>query len=208
MITAGPTREHLDPVRFITNGSSGRLGLAIAHQLKKAGASVTVVLGPTSEQPSRGIKIHRVTTAREMNKKVLHYRNPDIFIATAAVGDWRLKNPSPKKWKKDKKRSHIIKLIRNPDILMNMGTWKEKVDSPCLIIGFALETTRLIPSAQKKCKEKNCDLVIANFPATFSSDKIKSVWVEKNGNVDSLPQLSKNIFAKKLLEWIVNHEPI
>ena len=195
LITAGPTREPMDPVRFLSNPSSGAMGIALAETLAARGVRVELVLGPTALRPSRRIKVFSVTTALEMaasvKKRVLR---ADAFIATAAVGDWRFSTVARKKLKKGAAKTMTVKLVRNPDILA-------AAKAP-LKIGFALETGDLERNGLQKLREKNCDLLIANAPASFTSDRIRPAWIEKSGSVKRLPAMTKKSLARKIAQWL------
>jgi phosphopantothenoylcysteine decarboxylase/phosphopantothenate--cysteine ligase len=200
LITAGPTREWMDPVRFLSNPSSGAMGLNIARALKKNGAFVTVVLGPTRLTPPSGIQVVRVETALEMFAAVKkHLRRTDALIASAAVGDWRFARVAAHKLKKS--ASITVRLEKNPDILAWAGRQKNK--QPGLkLVGFALETQRIEPNAAQKLKQKNLDLIIANDPASFGSDTIHTRWLERNKPIQDLGRLKKKSLASKLAKWL------
>ncbi len=203
LITAGPTREWMDPVRFLSNPSSGAMVLAIASALQKKSASITVVLGPTHLSPPSKIRVVRVETAKQMFsvvKSLLH--RSDVFIASAAVGDWRFARTSETKLKKENSSSMTVRLEKNPDILAWVGEGKKKRTSPLCVVGFALETERLKTNAEKKLKRKNLDLIIANGPASFSDDKIHARWIEKNKAIQDLGNLNKKVLAAKLAAWL------
>ena len=179
LITAGPTYEAIDPVRFIGNHSSGKMGFAIAEECQKRGAEVILVSGPTSLYPSENIDLHRVTSAKEMFDKVFEfYENVDIVISSAAVADYAPKTVANEKIKKDKE-SFSIELVKNPDILKIMGEQKEKQ----FLVGFALETQNEEENAKGKLKRKNLDMIVLNSlkdsGAGFKKDTILSCFIKK-----------------------------
>jgi len=202
LITAGPTREPLDPVRYLSNHSSGEMGLSLAAAFARAGARVTVVLGPVSLPAPPGIGVVRVTTAREMSSAV-RQRLPscDAFIATAAVADWRPVAPRSSKIKKKGATFLTVRLAANPDILAEAGRWKGRRTTP-LLVGFALETRDLEKQASKKLARKNLDLIIGNGPDTFSRPTIKPLWLERGAAARSLPRRSKKALSSMIVRWV------
>ncbi len=196
----------MDPVRFLSNASSGRVGIEIAKAARKMGAEVVLVLGPTHLSPPSSVKTIRVTTAVEMNSHVQKYlKTSNVFIATAAVGDWRFKNPASQKIKKGRQTQMHVSLIRNPDILAQAGVFKKR-RKDLILVGFALETKDQVDEARKKLARKNLDLIVANDPRSFSSEKIKSTWIDCHGEIKKQELLPKTAFAKKLLAWISRYE--
>lgn len=199
IVTAGPTREPLDPVRYISNKSSGKQGYAIAAALAAAGADTVLVSGPVGMDPPPGVTIRRVETAVDMLDAVQRALPADIFIAAAAVADWRAKNASAQKTKKGANGPPTIELIENPDILATVSQMKK--GRPKLVVGFAAETENLIPNAQAKLARKKCDLIIANDvgaeQAIFGGDLNRVVVVDSAG-AESWPQVSKAEVATKI----------
>ncbi|PNR96493.1 bifunctional phosphopantothenoylcysteine decarboxylase/phosphopantothenate--cysteine ligase CoaBC [Petrotoga olearia] len=159
LVTAGPTVERIDPVRFLSNRSSGRMGYELAREFANRGADVTLISGPTNLEPPTTInKIVRIESAEELRQKVLeHFEDSDIIIMTAAVSDLRIKNYSDQKLKKDKIIS--LEIEKNPDIIKELG--RRKRDGQ-ILVGFAAETENLKENAMKKLKEKNMDMIILN----------------------------------------------
>lgn len=197
LITAGPTREYLDPVRFLSNDSSGAMGFAIANALKARGARVLTIAGPTKHKPTV-----RVCSALEMSAAVKkNIKQADVFIATAAVSDWRFERRLRQKMKKGKTQTLCLKLIRNPDILAEAGLWKKKKGKP-LLVGFALETTGVALAARKKMKEKNLDLIIGNTPDSFGSSRLRPYWLERSAAGRTLPVMTKKALAQKITAWL------
>jgi phosphopantothenoylcysteine decarboxylase/phosphopantothenate--cysteine ligase len=202
LVTAGPTREYLDPVRYLTNGSSGEMGLEIARALKKS--SVTVVAGPIQKTFPSSVKLVSVQSALHMSSAVRRLLpRTDVFIATAAVSDWRFANPSTRKLKKGSAKTLTVRLVANPDILAMAGASKKRP----LLVGFALETSGVERAMKEKLKKKNLDLIIGNSPASFGSPKIKAYWLEKGRSMKSLGVLKKKELAQRLARWIKTRVP-
>ena len=205
MITAGPTREYIDPVRFITNRSSGKQGYAIAEELQKNGFETTLISGPTNLKPPEGVKIFNVTSADEMYEKTIKNLPVDVAIFTAAVGDFRAKLINVDKIKKEKFEK--IELIKNKDILSY--TSKHNKLRPKLVIGFAAETSNLDENSKNKLIEKNCDWIISNdvsnkeigFDSEYNEVKI---FRRNKPNIENISITTKEMIAKKLVEKISN----
>jgi len=202
LITAGPTYEYIDPIRILTNRSSGKMGYALAKASHRRGAEVTLVSGPTSLKPIPHIHTIPVETSLEMKKAVLdHYESCNIIIKTAAVADYR-----PKKSFKDKmkKRYKILtlELERNPDILYQLG--KNKGDR--ILVGFAAETKNIISQAKSKLDKKNLDLIVVNKALQekggFGSDSNEVTLIDHQGRIDALPLMEKEELADKILDKI------
>lgn len=202
LITAGPTREPIDPVRYLTNRSSGKMGYALAVCAHNRGANVTLISGPTNLDKPRGVNFISVETATEMFEEVRRlYQNQDIIIKAAAVADYRPKNYNQQKIKKNDDDLEI-KLERNPDILSYLGENKGNR----VLVGFAAETNDLKDNAQKKLLKKNLDFIAANNVAgtdsVFGSDTNKVILYFKEGSSKELPLLSKNQVANIILDEI------
>lgn len=166
LVTAGPTREYLDAVRFISNASSGKMGFACAGAAARAGHEVTLVTGPVDLPDPRGVKTVRVVSAVEMHRAVMKaYPKVDAAIATAAVGDYRPADRVDGKLKK-KDGVLVLKLVRTPDILQELGAKKDGR----LLVGFALEVQDAVANALSKYEKKNLDYIVLNTPKTFASD--------------------------------------
>jgi phosphopantothenoylcysteine decarboxylase / phosphopantothenate---cysteine ligase len=201
LITGGPTQEPIDPVRFITNRSSGRMGYALARVAKRRGADVILVTGPTSLPiPGRDIKVIPVRTAEELKDAVLTYlKECSILIMTAAVADYRPKVVNERKLKKESP-SLSLELERTTDILKEIG--KTKQDQ--IVIGFAAETEDLVYNAHKKMVEKRLDLIIANeVSAGFGRDTNQVKILYPNGEMEDLPLMSKEEVSTTLLDRVV-----
>jgi len=203
LVTAGPTREHLDPVRFITNHSSGKMGYALAQRAKNRGADVTLVSGPTALKPPDGIRVIAVETAQEMFEAVKDlYPEMDIVIKAAAVADYR---PKIKQCQKIKKSCSelVLELERTPDILGYLGEHKEHQ----ILVGFAAETEKLLDHAREKLRRKNLDMIVANDltmeGAGFAGDTNIAVIINKNGAVKEPPLMTKEKLADVILDEVV-----
>jgi phosphopantothenoylcysteine decarboxylase/phosphopantothenate--cysteine ligase len=197
LVTAGPTIEPLDPVRFLTNASSGKTGYAIAEEAARRGADVSLVSGPTTLPDPFGVRTVRVTTALEMRDAVNEeYSKADVVVATAAVSDFRPASPAAHKVHKDDAPA-LLELVRNPDILAELGEGK----GARLLVGFAAETRDVVASAQAKLASKNIDLVVANDVSEpglgFGADVNRVSLVSADG-VDELPVLGKRAIAQTL----------
>jgi phosphopantothenoylcysteine decarboxylase / phosphopantothenate---cysteine ligase len=203
MVTAGPTREELDPVRYFTNHSSGKMGYAIASAAKKLGADVTLVTGPTSLEVPSGVQIERVISAKEMfDKAISLYKEQDIVIKCAAVADYTPITVHSNKFKK-KNDTWTIELKKTDDILKELGERKEHQ----ILVGFAAETENLEDYAKDKLIRKNLDIVVGNDVSKegsgFGSDTNEIVMIKKDGSVRQLPILSKEQAANELLEEVL-----
>jgi phosphopantothenoylcysteine synthetase/decarboxylase len=199
LITAGPTREYLDPVRFISNASSGKLGISIAKVFKKK-FKVILICGPTGVKPPKDVKTVFVETSQAMFHKVKKFfPKCDIFISTAAVADYKPKKFVSKKIKKTNKPYTLV-LEPTVDILHYCGKHKLKTQ---LLVGFALETDHGIKNAIKKLVEKNLDYIILNPKQSLNSDYITATIIDKNFNITNLGRRTKISFAKKLLNIFV-----
>ncbi|MFW0967509.1 MAG: bifunctional phosphopantothenoylcysteine decarboxylase/phosphopantothenate--cysteine ligase CoaBC [Thermacetogeniaceae bacterium] len=203
LVTAGPTREHIDPVRFITNHSSGKMGFALARRAKNRGAQVTLVSGPTTIKPPDGVRVIAVETAQEMFEVVKDlFTDMDIVIKAAAVADYR---PKVKESQKIKKSCSdlVLELERTPDILGYLGEHKEKQ----LLVGFAAETEKVLDHAREKLLRKNLDLIVANDltmeGAGFAAETNIAVIINKKGSVRELPLMTKDKLADMILDEVV-----
>jgi phosphopantothenoylcysteine decarboxylase / phosphopantothenate---cysteine ligase len=193
LITLGSTREHLDPVRFLSNASSGKMGLALAREFRARNAKVFLISGP-GISADHGFPSCSVISAREMlSETVKRFPSCDLFISTAAVADFR---PSKQKSRKIHKTGKTlqIRLISNPDILKTVTRKKTKQ----FCVGFALEDSNPVRNAQRKMKEKKCDLMILNSPKTIGSNSIEATLLDPEGNVVWLGNLKKEECAKKI----------
>ncbi|MBI5048595.1 MAG: bifunctional phosphopantothenoylcysteine decarboxylase/phosphopantothenate--cysteine ligase CoaBC [Deltaproteobacteria bacterium] len=200
LVTAGPTREAIDPVRFISNPSSGKMGYAIARAAKRRGAEVVLVSGPSHLAPPRGITFIKTTTAEDMAEAAMrHYPQSTVVIMAAAVSDYRPKISHGKKVKKEEARFNI-ELERTQDILKEMGNRKRGQ----FLVGFALETEDILANAKKKLKEKKLDLIIANDPTSFDGEVTQVTVLGKDDKIEALPALAKNEVAEHILDRVIN----
>ncbi|HEY3275804.1 MAG TPA: bifunctional phosphopantothenoylcysteine decarboxylase/phosphopantothenate--cysteine ligase CoaBC [Syntrophorhabdaceae bacterium] len=205
LVTAGPTMEYIDPVRCITNRSSGKMGYAIAKIAKRRGAEVTLITGKTYVAPPRtDIKVVEVTTANEMRDAVLeHYKSASVIIKAAAVADFKCKTESGQKIKKKGGNACMnLELEKNPDIIAELGTIK----GDRILVGFAAETENILEHAADKLKRKNLDLIIANDVSKegigFGSDNNEVAILDKSGNIRQVPFLSKDEIAHIILDAV------
>ena len=202
LITAGPTREYLDPVRYISNGSSGKMGYSVAEEAKKRGAKVILVSGPVNIEPPKGVKFIKVISARDMLAAAKKYFSAsDIFIAAAAVSDYRPGKSYEKKIKKTGKAVKL-KLVPNPDILLTLSKSPgRRAARPPILAGFALETDNLIKNAREKLKRKNLDMIVANGPETIDSG-ISTGALITAGGIKRFRHISKQQLARMMLDAI------
>ena len=200
LITSGRTKENIDPIRYLSNNSSGKMGYSLAQAAADLGAEVTLISGPTDLKIRNGLKnFISVESALEMYEKVDEYfKNTDIFIACAAVADYR-----PKEYKKEKiKKSDsdfVIELVRNPDILLEMSKKKEKQ----LLVGFAAETNNIKENALKKLEKKNLDIIVANNASVMGSDENVIEIIKKDRTSVEISQKSKVELAYDILSEVI-----
>ncbi|MFV1950980.1 MAG: bifunctional phosphopantothenoylcysteine decarboxylase/phosphopantothenate--cysteine ligase CoaBC [Nitrospinota bacterium] len=207
LITAGPTQEPLDPARYLSNPSSGKMGYALADTARRRGAEVILISGPGSLPIPNGVTFIPVKRAREMEKAVLsHIDRSDTVIMSAAVSDFEPKRFSKKKIKKTNK-DIVLELKRTPDILAKIGLRKEDK----IIVGFAAETDDIIVKAEKKLKNKRLDLIVVNDISNpdigFRSDFNQVSIIDNEGKVDHLPLMSKKRLADIIIDRIIAVEP-
>ncbi|HQA59385.1 MAG TPA: bifunctional phosphopantothenoylcysteine decarboxylase/phosphopantothenate--cysteine ligase CoaBC, partial [Acetivibrio sp.] len=204
LITAGPTREAIDPVRFITNPSSGKMGYAIAAAACERGASVRLISGPVNLEKPCGVETVYVTRAMEMYNEVMKvYKNYDVLIMVAAVADYRCAQIADRKIKKSDDNL-TIELVRNPDIAAELG----KVKGDRILVGFSAETDNLLKNASGKLISKNMDMIVANDVtmegAGFGADTNVVKLIKRGGNIVDLPVMSKKDVAHRILDEILN----
>ena len=203
LVTAGPTWEAIDPVRFITNPSSGKMGYALARAAEHRGGEVTLISGPAGISDPIHVNVVRIKTAQEMAQAVFkHMKDCQIIIKAAAVSDYRPKQNEKHKIKKDSNEM-AIDLIKNQDILKELGKTKKNQ----MLVGFAAETKELGKNAGKKLKEKNLDIIAGNLvgdPSSgFGTDTNKVTLFFKDGTQESIPEMGKDEVAHLLLDRIV-----
>ena len=199
LITAGRTEEAIDPIRYLSNRSTGKMGYSLAEVCRDYGAEVTLVSGPSELIAPTGIEFVPTKSALDMYESVKPlFSETDIFIATAAVADYRPKDISDIKIKK-KDGDLIIELQRNPDILLEMG----KVKTHQRLIGFCAESIDLLENAKGKLQRKNLDFIVANSVSYFAKEENKVFLVDKNGGIEELPEMKKELLAEILVEKLI-----
>ncbi len=204
LVTAGPTRADIDPVRFITNRSTGKMGYAIAEEARDRGAEVVLVSGPTNIKPPSGIKVIDVLTNEDMLNAVLkEFDTSDIVVKSAAVSDYKSKSYSETKLKKGSGNLNL-EFVKDNDILKKLGTLKKHQ----ILVGFAAESNDVIENAHKKLKVKNLDYIVANditeSDAGFGTDTNKVTIIRKDGKEISLHSMSKRLVGFELFNMILN----
>ena len=203
VVTAGPTFEPIDPVRYIGNRSSGLQGFAIAKAAVDFGARVTLIRGPVSLPDPKGAAVVRVETARQMLEAARAALPADVFVAAAAVADWRVEKVGDRKLKKGSQSAPTLSLVENPDILAEIA--KPGPARPALVIGFAAETENVLENARGKLARKGCDLVVANCVAEGTGvfgGADNEVQIVSSSGTESWPRMSKGEIAKKLIGLI------
>ena len=205
IVTAGPTREYFDPVRYISNESSGILGYEVALELSRLGIRTTLISGPTNINYNSDIKVKKVTSGKEMFDTVKKILPTDIVVCSAAISDFK---PLIKQKQKIKKKNKLneIKLENNPDILDFLG--KSNKHKPKLLVGFSAETENVIDNSRNKMAEKLCDIMVANDVSKkgvgFNGDFNEVVIIDKKGNVEKIKRNSKRFIASIIAKKIVN----
>ena len=203
LVTAGPTREYIDPVRFITNKSSGKQGYEIAKSFKDNGFETTLISGQSNLDPISGLNFIKVDTAQEMFDETIKNLPADVAVFTAAVADYKITNYENKKIKKENLN---LSLEKNIDILANIS--KHNSLRPKLTIGFAAETSDLVKNSLKKLEEKNCDWIVANDVSDksigFDSEDNQVSIFYKNNTSETLDKMSKSLIAKELVNRVID----
>jgi phosphopantothenoylcysteine decarboxylase/phosphopantothenate--cysteine ligase len=206
LVTTGPTREYIDPVRYISNESSGKQGYEIALALSKLGVKTTLIAGPTSLNFSKDLKVKKITSAEEMMIVVQKLLPIDIAVCVAAVSDFKPRNIAKQKIKKNNKNYNVLHLEKNEDILEYLG--KNNKLRPKILVGFSAETENLIENSINKLNNKYCDMIIANDVSKkekgFNVDYNKISIIEKNGKVENLPKNKKSYIATKIAKKIID----
>lgn len=204
IVTAGPTHENIDPVRYIANRSSGKQGYAIATSLAKRGALVTLISGPTNLAAPHGVRRINVTTAQEMMKSVQAALPADGAICVAAVADWHVQNSSTQKLKKQNGEMPTLQFAENPDILKTLANHPDH--RPKLVIGFAAESEKIKEHAQSKLTKKGCDWIVANdISGDVMGGDANQVHLINNQGITTWPTLSKTDVADKLTKQIEDY---
>lgn len=208
VVTAGPTREFADPVRFLSNPSTGKMGFAVAAEAARRGHDVVLVAGPVSLPTPRGVRRVDVVSAREMCEAVLDAvgrssppAKPTLVVSAAAVADWRPAKCAARKLKK-RQMGGVLKLVRNPDILKTLSRLAARSSGRLKLVGFAAETGDAIAEAARKCREKRLSFIVANDVtepgAGFGVDTNKVAFVYPDGRVERLPTMSKRAVARRV----------
>lgn len=206
VITSGPTREHLDPVRFLSNPSTGRMGHALARAARDRGAEVVLVTGPTELADPSGVRVVRITSADQLLEASLEaVAGAQVFLAAAAVADQKPASPASRKVKKGDAPSSV-ELVRTPDVLVTVSETVRRWDDRPILVGFAAETEDVVENAKKKLASKGLDLVVANrvggAEGGFASEQNRVILVEE-GRQDELPLLPKREVADRILDRVV-----
>ena len=216
VITAGPTREHLDPVRFLSNPSTGKMGFALAAEAARRGHDVTLIAGPVALKTPKGVKRVDVVSAREMLaasrtamkdvKCGAKDEDGAVFISTAAVADWRPAKCAVKKLKKGE-MSPTLNLVRNPDILKSLNrTIKQSNNQKIRLVGFAAETNDVLSEAARKCREKGLSFIVANDVMKkgcgFGTDTNQVTFVFPDGTLRKFPLMTKRRVAGRILDEV------
>jgi phosphopantothenoylcysteine decarboxylase / phosphopantothenate---cysteine ligase len=206
IITAGGTREPIDPVRVLTNLSSGRMGLALADEALERGARVSYITASENGELPLGAQVMHVGTTEEMCAAVLEVaRGADMLIMAAAPADFRAAQAASAKIKKDKSERLVVEFIRNPDILERVARLREREPgaAPRMVVGFAAETEDLIQNARQKLESKRLDMIVANpVPQTFASDRIEAVLLQARGEIIELEPMTKERLAQVVFDRI------
>ena len=203
LVTSGPTREAIDPVRYLSNHSSGKQGHAIAAALAALGAETILVSGPTQEPTPAGVKLVAVESAAEMLAATEANLPVDVAVMAAAVSDWRVETAASQKLKKDGKGPPLLRLTENPDILSTVA--RRGNDRPALVVGFAAETENVVANAKAKRLKKGCDWILANDVSpgtgTFGGDA-NTIHLVDGGGVEDWPSMTKLEVASRLADRI------
>ncbi len=207
LVTTGPTREYLDPVRFLSNESSGKQGYEVALALKKLGVKTTLIAGPTKLNFSKDLKVINVTSGEEMLKEVKNLLPVNIVVCAAAVSDFKPKRKNNHKLKKNEDNFNNLSLEKNTDILEYLG--KHNKLRPKILVGFSAETEKVLENSKKKMRDKYCDLIIANDVSKkdfgFNVDYNKVSIIDKKGRVENIPKNKKSFIADRVAKKIIEN---
>lgn len=199
VVTAGPTREYIDPVRYLSNESSGKMGFALAAEAASRGHKVTLIAGPVHQETPAGVKRVDVVSARDMLKALkVAFQDADGLIMAAAVADFRPARKLRGKWKKQsgEKSSEVnLALVENPDLLATVGKRK----GPRCVMGFALETSQGMKHARGKMQRKNADFIVLNGAAALNANTSTAILISRNGDVTEWKSRTKKYLAKQLV---------
>ena len=206
LVTAGPTREYIDPIRYISNESSGKQGYEIAIALNKLGIKTTLITGPSKQVSPKEINVKKIISADEMLKEVKKTLPVDLAVCTAAVTDFKPAEKSKNKIKKDKLNLKAINFIKNYDILDFLS--KNNKNRPKIVAGFSAETKNVIKNSTEKLKNKNCDLIFANDVSKkgigFNSNFNKVSMIDQKGNIKIIPKNKKSFIANKIAQILLD----
>ena len=206
LVTAGPTREYIDPIRYISNESSGKQGYEIAIALNKLGIKTTLITGPSRLASPKGVKVKKIMSADEMLIEVKKTLPVNLAVCTAAVVDFKPIEKSKNKIKKDKLNFKSINFIKNHDILDFLS--KNNKNRPQIVAGFSAETKSVIKNSTQKMKNKNCDLIFANDVSKkgigFNSDFNEISMIDQKGNIKILPKNKKSFIANKIAQILLD----
>jgi len=202
LITAGPTREFIDDIRYISNLSSGRMGYALAESAIAAGHRAVLVSGPVSLQPPAGAELVPVVSALEMREAVMNRAGQsDIIVMCAAVADYRPAARTPGKMKKGPD-AITLELVKNPDILAELGAMKRRNElaRPALLVGFALEAENPLENARAKLESKNADMIVLNLPSAIGGESSDVQVISRDGSIRRIGPAPKKTIAAELIE--------
>ena len=206
LVTAGPTREYIDPIRYISNESSGKQGYEIAIALNKLGIKTTLITGPSKLASPKGVKVKRIISADEMLNEVKKTLPVDLAVCTAAVTDFKPAETNKYKIKKDELNFQSINFVKNTDILDFLS--KNNRNRPQIVAGFSAETKNLIKNSREKMKNKNCDLIFANDVSKkdigFNSDFNKVSIIDQRGSINTIQKNKKSFIANKIAQILLN----
>ena len=206
LVTAGPTREYIDPIRYISNESSGKQGYEIAIALNKLGIKTTLITGPSKLISPKGVKIKKVISADDMLNEVKKTLPVDLAVCAAAVTDFKPAEKNKNKIKKDKLNFKSINFVKNNDILDFLS--KNNRNRPQIVAGFSAETTNVIKNSTQKMRKKNCDLIFANDISKkeigFNSEFNKVSVIDQKGNIKTLPKNKKSFIANKIAQILLS----
>ena len=206
LVTAGPTREYIDPVRYISNESSGKQGYEIAIALNKLGIQTTLITGPSSLISPKGVKVKKIVSAEQMLNEVKKTLPVDLAVCTAAVADFKPTEKNKNKIKKDKFKLKSINFIKNNDILDFLS--KNNRNRPQIVAGFSAETQSVIKNSAQKMKNKNCDIIFANDVSKkdigFNSEFNKVSMIDQKGNIKIIPKNKKSFIANKIAQILLD----
>jgi phosphopantothenoylcysteine decarboxylase/phosphopantothenate--cysteine ligase len=205
-VTTGPTREYIDPVRYISNESSGKQGYEIAIALHKLGITTTLITGPSNLVSPKGLKVKKITSAEEMLGEVKKLLPVDLAVCAAAVTDFKPADKYKNKIKKENGDFKSINLVKNVDILEYIS--KNNKHRPRLVAGFSAETEDVTKNSINKIKRKHCDLIFANDVSKksigFNSDYNKIIAIDKKGNIKIIPKNKKSFIANKIADILLD----